>query len=120
MRILSVFGGRDKSLTTRGLKAIDTILNEEEIDVILHGDTKGIARNIDNVAFPSVQIGKFPINYQVGFDKRGAKKRNKVLLGLSQVIALFPGGHNTESVRKEAEKREVIIYDFTKEQKYVY
>lgn len=120
MRVLSVFGGKDKSLTTRGIKAIEDILREEEIDVILHEDTKGIARNIDNLAFPSVQIGKFPINYQVGFDKRGAKKRNKVMLNLSHIAVIFPGGHNAESIKKEAGKRGLIIYDFIKEQKYIY
>lgn len=86
-------------------------LNEDDIGVLNHIDitevVSGGAPGADRCGEMYAQSKNIPIKK---FPAAAGPIRNRQMAEYADAVFLFPGGHRTESMRKEAIKANIFIY----------
>jgi len=87
-------------------------LNKIPITEVVSGGATGIDKEGEDYAYAhGIPVKRFPADW----DKHGKAAgpiRNRDMAKYADAVALFAGGIGTNSMRKEAEKAGIQIYDF--------
>ena len=104
-----IAGGRDYELTESDLVQ----LGELPIREVVSGGASGVDLGGEKWAESrGIPVKRFPADWKR--HGRGAgPRRNRAMAEYADAVALFPGGRGTASMRKEAEKAGIEVYDFS-------
>jgi hypothetical protein len=104
-----IAGGRDYELTETDLEK----LGELPIREVVSGGASGVDLGGEKWAESrGIPVKRFPADWKR--HGRGAgPRRNRAMAEYADAVALFPGGRGTASMRKEAEKAGIEVYDFS-------
>ena len=106
---LIIAGGRDYKFTPEDRARLDRIPKRE----IVHGGAKGAdAEGANYAAIHNLPVKEFPAHWHL-HGPRAGPMRNQQMAEYADAVALFPGGKGTASMRREARKAGIMIYDFT-------
>ena len=106
---LIVAGGREYQLTQEDEMKLDALNVRELVSGAASGADRGGEAWASKRGIP---IRQFPADWAK--HGRGAgPKRNRQMAEYAQAVALFPGGKGTASMRREAERVGIEIFDFT-------
>jgi hypothetical protein len=104
-----IAGGRDYQLTRTDLARLD----ELPIREVVCGGAVGVDRGGEEWAMSrGIPVKKFPANWK-RYGRGAGPKRNREMAEYADGVALFPGGRGTASMRSEAERAGIRIYDFS-------
>jgi hypothetical protein len=103
-----IAGGRDYELTEADLSR----LGELPIREVVSGGASGVDLDGEKWAQSrGIPVKRFRADWRR--HGRGAgPKRNQAMAEYADAVALFPGGSGTASMRREAERAGIRIYDF--------
>ena len=105
---LIISGGRDYHLTARDIMFLDSILGVEEV---VEGECRGAdldgkrwaeRRGIPIKPFPAEDYGSWPACGPL---------RNRAMAEYADAVVLFPGGRGTTSMRVEATRQGLGIFE---------
>lgn len=104
---LIVAGGRDYQFTAKDRTFLDSL---EGVTEVVSGVASGAdAQGEEWAKNRGLPVARFPANWKA--HGRGAgPRRNIRMAAYADALALFPGGRGTISMRREAEKRELVIH----------
>ena len=104
-----IAGGRDYELTDSYFEH----LGELPIREVVSGGASGVDLDGEKWAESrGIPVKKFPADWKR--HGRGAgPRRNRAMAEYADAVVLFPGGRGTASMRKEAEKVGIQIFDFS-------
>ncbi len=107
---LIIAGGRTYHLTFQ-----DTaLLNDLDITEVVSGGASGADLGGEKYAeMRMVPVIHFPADWNT-HGKAAGPIRNREMAEYADAVALFPGGRGTESMRREAIKAGIKVFDFTK------
>jgi len=106
---LIIAGGRDYTLTQEDYEKLDAIPDVEEI---ISGGAPGADAGGEMWAW-NRDIALKIIRAEWHIHGRAAGPiRNKVMAEYADAVALFPGGRGTASMKREAQKADLVIYDY--------
>ena len=107
---LIIASGRDYRFTTSDRSRLDALL--ATVTVVVSGAATGADREGKRWAeLHGIPVKRFPADW----DKHGRAAgpiRNAQMARYADAVALFPGGRGTESMRREAERAGITIYNF--------
>jgi hypothetical protein len=104
-----IAGGRDYELTPDDLDR----LGELPIREVVSGGASGVDLSGEKWAESrGIPVKKFPADWKRHGSGAGPR-RNRAMAEYADAVALFPGGRGTASMRKEAERAGIGIYDFS-------
>ena len=104
-----VAGGRDYQLTDADKAQLDAL----PIGELVSGGASGADRCGEQWAqSKGIPIKRFPADWST-HGRAAGPIRNHQMAEYADAVALFPGGHGTASMRREAERAGITIHDFT-------
>jgi hypothetical protein len=104
-----VAGGRDYQFTNEDKERLDAL----PIGELVSGGASGADRCGEQwAASKGITIKRFPADWNT-HGRAAGPIRNRQMAEYADVVALFPGGRGTASMRREAERAGCIVYDFT-------
>lgn len=108
---LIIAGGRNFNLTGHDFIELDFIHEANPITEIVSGACPtGVDRDGERWAKKNkIPIKKFPANWSLG--KKAGPLRNREMAKYADAVILFPGGRGTASMRNEALKAKIQIYE---------
>lgn len=102
-----IAGGRDYKLTHGDVLWLDSL----GITEVIHGDCCGTDYCADAWALErGLPIRRFPADW-AQHGRAAGPIRNAEMAKHAEVVVLFPGGRGTESMRREARKAGLKIYE---------
>jgi predicted Rossmann-fold nucleotide-binding protein len=106
---LIIAGGRHQHLRQMDY---DHLKKLDKVSLIISGGAKGIDSDAKEWAIKQgIPVKTVEAQWQT-YGKMAGPLRNKIMAEMADALAIFPGGKGTESMFKEAEKRNLIIFDF--------
>lgn len=109
---LIIAGGRSRRLYTADKELLDEIYDQEDIDVVISGDCRGVDE--DGAAWAEtkkIRVWRYPADWQQ-YGKRAGPIRNETMAKTADAVVLFPGGDGTNSMYTIAKKYKIRIYDY--------
>jgi hypothetical protein len=104
-----VAGGRDYQFTDDDKAR----LNALPIGELVSGGASGADRCGEQWAISKgIPIKRFPADWNT-HGRAAGPIRNRQMAEYANAVALFPGGRGTNSMKREAERAGITIYDFT-------
>jgi len=127
---LIIAGGRDYRLTPADFLKLDQLATKIDINEVVTGRAEGADADGEwwaDVNF--IRVKPFPalwddlsvegavVRYTASgrpYNAMAGPQRNRRMAEYADAVVLFPGGTGTTSMRKEAMRARITIYDFTK------
>ena len=107
---LIVAGGRNYRLQPSDIEKLNNVGNVTEL---VSGGASGVDSDAEAWAISrNIPITKFTPDWKQ-FGRAAGPIRNKEMAEYADAVVLFPGGKGTASMLKEAQKAELIIYDYS-------
>lgn len=106
---LIIAGGRDYKLTAGDWERLGKIQISEIVSGCAAGADKGGEYYADQHGLP---VSRFPADWDM-HGKAAGPIRNRQMAEYADGVALFKGGRGTSSMRKEAERAGIEIFDFS-------
>jgi hypothetical protein len=108
---LIVAGGRHYIFTTEDLEKLSQFHKDNSITEIVSGGATGADREGEKFALDmGIKIKKFPADWQK-HGKAAGPIRNRQMAEYADAVMLFPGGRGTASMKNEAQKANIPVYD---------
>lgn len=109
---LIIAGGRDYKMTMADhMQLLDVLALG--IDEVVSGGAPGADAEGESWAdFYRIPIKRFPADWET-HGRAAGPIRNRQMAEYADAVALFPGGRGTESMRREAQRTGIKIFDFT-------
>jgi predicted Rossmann-fold nucleotide-binding protein len=104
-----IAGGRDYRLTEADLARLDDLPIRE---VVSGGSTGVDSAGEEWARSRGIPVKRFPADWKRHGYGAGPR-RNREMAEYAEAVVLFPGGRGTASMRREAEKAGIQIYDFS-------
>lgn len=112
MNKLIIAGGRNYILHRHDIRLLDLILEKHNIVEVVSGGCSGADLCGERWAEENyIKIKRFPADWDK-YGKAAGPIRNREMAEYADIVALFPGGNGTESMKLEARKAGIKIYDF--------
>jgi len=108
---LIIAGGRDYTLTAADYEYLSFMRTQMHIDEVVSGGATGADACGELWA---VQCGIPVKRFKADWDAHGNAAgpiRNREMAQYADAVALYPGGRGTSSMKREAEKAGITIYD---------
>lgn len=103
-----IAGGRDYQISVEDYQKLNEIHISEVVSGCASGADKGGEKYAKNKQIP---VRKFPANWEE-HGRAAGPIRNREMAQYADAVVLFRGGRGTESMKAEAEKAGIAIYDF--------
>ena len=108
---LIIAGGRDYDLTVGDFSSLMDLM--PRVTEVVSGGATGVDQQGEMWAdFYGFPIKRFPADWRT-HGKAAGPIRNAEMAAYADAVALFPGGRGTASMRREAEKAGIEIFDLT-------
>ena len=106
-----VAGGRDYEFTDEDRTRLDALPIRE----LVSGGASGADRGGEQWAESrNIPVKLFPADWKA-HGRAAGPIRNRKMAEYADAVVLFPGGRGTASMRKEAEKAGITVYDYSAE-----
>ena len=106
-----VAGGRDYEFTDEDRTRLDALPIRE----LVSGGASGADRGGEQWAQSrNIPVKLFPADWKA-HGRAAGPIRNRKMAEYADAVVLFPGGRGTASMRKEAEKAGITVYDYSAE-----
>ena len=106
---LIIAGGRSHTLSASDIARLDAI---EGVTEEVSGCARGVDRDGEAWAEEKgIAVRRFPPEWN-RYGKGAGVIRNREMAAYADAVALFPGKRGTESMREEARKAGIEIFDF--------
>ena len=105
---LIIAGGRDYKMTPDDWGKLDEIVVTEVVSGCASGADKAGEYYAEQKGLP---VTKFPADWNAN-GRAAGPIRNREMADYADAVALFKGGRGTESMKREAEKAGIQVYDF--------
>lgn len=102
-----IAGGRDYKFTPEDREWLDTLPIAE---VVSGGAPGADAEGESWATSKGISIRRFPADWKK-HGRAAGPIRNREMAEQAQAVALFPGGRGTADMRKQAQKRGLVIFD---------
>lgn len=102
-----VAGGRHYTMTDDDYRFLDNLGITEVVSGGCSGADKGGEYFANTRGLP---IKRFPADWKV-YGRAAGPIRNKAMAEYADAVVLFPGGRGTKSMKKEAIRCQLIIYE---------
>jgi len=106
---LIIAGGRDYKMTPDDWKKLDEIPVTEVVSGCASGADKGGEYYAEQ---RGLLVAKFPADWNAN-GRAAGPIRNREMAGYADAVALFKGGRGSASMRQEAERAGIEIFDFS-------
>lgn len=104
-----IAGSRDYQLTEEDLAR----LNDLPIREVVSGGSTGVDQaGKEWAGSRGIPVKRFPADWK-RYSHGAGPKRNREMTKYADAVVLFPGGRGTDSMRREAVKAGIRIYDFS-------
>ena len=109
---LIIAGGRDYHMTFYDWERLDAIYAKHHITEVVSGAAPGADRDGEIWAESrGIPVRQFPADWKT-HGRAAGPIRNAEMAAYADAVALFPGGRGTQSMRREAKKAGITIFDF--------
>lgn len=110
---LIISGGRDYELRVKHILALNRLHGEHRITEVISGGATGVDADGENWAQDeNIPVKFFHPDWKT-HGRAAGPIRNAEMAAYADAVALFPGGRGTSSMRREAQKAGIRIFDFT-------
>lgn len=111
---LIIAGGRDFTLGPAHLARLDVLLDRDGVTEVVSGacPTGADAGGEEWARVMDIPVRRFPADW-TKHGRAAGPIRNAEMAAYADAVALFPGGRGTASMRAEAVKHGLRIFDFT-------
>ena len=107
---LIIAGGRDYRFTPTDRSRLDALLGT--VTEVVSGAATGADQAGERWAkLHGIPVKRFPADWNK-HGRTAAPIRNAQMAQYADAVALLPGGRGTDSMRREAERAGITIYDF--------
>ena len=103
-----IAGGRDYTLTDSDREWLDTLPIREVVSGKCSGADRGGEKWAKAKGIPIVEM---PAKWRTEGRRAAGPIRNRRMAEYAEAVVLFPGGSGTASMRKEATKRGLVIFE---------
>ena len=104
-----IAGGRDYQFTDEDIARLDALPIRE----VVSGGAKGADQcGEDWAKVRDIAVRRFPADWKA-HGRAAGPIRNRKMAEYADAVVLFPGGRGTASMRKEAERAGVTVYDYS-------
>lgn len=114
---LIIAGGRDYQFNDLDYARLNAIYEEHEVTEVVSGGATGADKCGEVWAYANnIKITRYPADW-LNHGRAAGPIRNRVMAEYADAVALFKGGRGTASMRREAEKVGINIFDFRTDEK---